>query len=319
MSIPRLRLDAIQRATTRIAPEFLNSPQFVSEALSDTLGLETLVKMELMNPIRSFKGRGADFYVQELENTEQRLVCASAGNFGQGMAYATRRRGWTIDVFASVHANPLKVERMQRLGATVHRAGHDFDAAKDAAHDFAVSCGGVFVEDGRIREISEGAGTIGVELLAASRPPAVVVVPLGNGALLGGVATWIKAHAPDVEIIGVCAAAAPAMEQSWRSRSVRQTPSAETISDGIAVRVPIPEALDDLRHTIDDIVLVDDAQTVAAMQLAMKHLGALVEPAGAVGLAALMVHRERWSGRGPVATVLCGGNVTDAQRAQWGV
>jgi len=135
-------------------------------------------------------------------------------------------------------------------------------------------------------------------------------------ALLGGVASWFKAHRPDTRIIGVCAAGAPSMERSWRAHQPIETPTADTISDGIAVRVPIPEAVVDLQAIVDDIVLVDDAGTLDAMRLLFAHLGLVVEPAGAVGVAALLADPARLAGA-RVATILCGSNLTAAQVAEY--
>ncbi|MEO6446047.1 MAG: pyridoxal-phosphate dependent enzyme [Gemmatimonadaceae bacterium] len=309
MAPPRLSLDQIARAAREIDPVFLHSPQFRAESLGEALGVDLLVKVETVNPIRSFKGRGADFFVSQVRDPARPLVCASAGNFGQGLAYAARRRGIPLQVFASQHANPLKIARMRALGATVTQAGEDFDAAKDAARAFAGGSGAQYVEDGREIAISEGAGSIGVELLAAPGALETLVVPLGNGALLGGVATWVRAHAPAVRIVAVCAAGAPAMALSWRAGRVIETAQADTISDGIAVRVPIPEALGDLADVVDDILLVDDDTTLDAMRILLLHLGVAVEPAGAVGVAAIMTHRQQFAG-GRVATILCGGNPT---------
>lgn len=312
MSAPRLSLDRIARAAREIDPVFLNSPQFRAEALGDSLGVDLVVKVESVNPIRSFKGRGADFFVREVDDVSVPLVCASAGNFGQGLAYAARRRGIPLVVFASVNANPLKIERMRALGATVQQAGRDFDAAKAAARVHAAEVGARYVEDGREVAISEGAGSIGVELMAWPDGIDTLLVPLGNGALLGGVATWVRAHAPETRIVGVCAAGAPSMERSWRARRPVETATADTIADGIAVRVPIPEAVDDIQDLVDDIVLVDDATTLDAMRRLFAHLGIVVEPAGAVGVSALIADQERWAGA-RVATILCGGNLTLAQ------
>lgn len=308
----RLSLDRIARAAREIDGVFLHSPQFRAESLGEALGVDLLLKVETVNPIRSFKGRGADFFVRELTDTAQPLVCASAGNFGQGMAYAARRRGMTLDVFASVRANPLKIARMRAFGATVNQAGEDFDAAKDAARAYASAAGARYVEDGREPAISEGAGSIGVELLDWRDGFDTLLVPLGNGALLGGVATWVRAHAPGVRIVGVCAEGAPSMERSWREGRVIETESADTISDGIAVRVPIAEALGDLSGVVDDVLLVDDLTTIDAMRRIFSHLGLVVEPAGAVGVAALMTHRAQFVGT-RVATILCGGNLTLTQ------
>ena len=308
----RLSLDRIARAAREIDGVFLHSPQFRAESLGEALGVDLLLKVETVNPIRSFKGRGADFFVRELTDTAQPLVCASAGNFGQGMAYAARRRGMTLDVFASVRANPLKIARMRAFGATVNQAGEDFDAAKDAARAYASAAGARYVEDGREPAISEGAGSIGVELLDWRDGFDTLLVPLGNGALLGGVATWVRAREPGVRIVGVCAEGAPSMERSWREGRVIETESADTISDGIAVRVPIAEALGDLSGVVDDVLLVDDLTTIDAMRRIFSHLGLVVEPAGAVGVAALMTHRAQFVGT-RVATILCGGNLTLTQ------
>lgn len=311
----RISTERIAGAMEVIDPVFLHSPQIDAPELSDELGLRLVVKAETLNPIRSFKGRGADFLVKTLADPGP-LVCASAGNFGQGLAYAASRRGLPLTVFAAETANELKVRRMKALGAEIVRAGRDFDAAKDAARAHAGRVGARFVEDGREAAGAEGAGTIALELLRRPETFDALLVPLGNGALLAGIATWAKAHSPATRVIGVCAAGAPAMERSWRSDTLVTTPESRTIADGIGVRVPVPEALGDLRGLIDDVLLVDDAATLAAMRRVLATLGLLVEPSGAVGVAAASVFRERFAGQ-TVGTVLCGGNVTDADFRAW--
>ncbi|MFN8572017.1 MAG: threonine/serine dehydratase [Gemmatimonadaceae bacterium] len=314
--MPRIQIAQIERAQSTIDPAFLHSPQVESAPLAAHCDARVLVKDETQNPIRSFKGRGADFFVGELQNPPARLVCASAGNFGQGLAYASVRRGIACDVFAALTANPLKIERMRTLGATVKLAGDDFDAAKDAGRAYAASIGAPFVEDGRDVAISEGAGTIGVELMAQPERPDTLVIPLGNGALLGGVATYVKHVAPSTRVIGVCAVGASSMEQSWRRKTKITTADARTIADGIAVRVPIQEALDDLRDVVDDIVLVSDDEILTAMHFMFREHEQMLEPAGAVGVAALMARRADFKGK-HVATVLCGANVTPEQMRRW--
>lgn len=329
----------IEEAARVIDPVFLESPQFVSDSLAAAVGVgpgtRLLCKVESLNPIRSFKGRGTGYYVHRLVKEHRavvgervagggaagvaaapHLVCASAGNFGQGLAFAARKHGLPVTIFAAETANPLKIEKMRAFGARVELSGADFDAAKAAAREFAEEAGALYVEDGKEPAIAEGAGTIGVELTRWPEPLDTVVVPLGNGALLAGVGTWLRARSPGTRVVGVCAAGAPSMAESWRAGRMIETANAATIADGIAVRVPIPEALEDLRGVVDDVVVVDDEAIIEAMRLLHHELGVVVEPAGAAGVAAVLADRERFAGE-LVATPLCGGNLTAEQMARW--
>jgi threonine dehydratase len=311
----RLSVENIERAAGVIDPVFLNSPQFRAEPLEPQLDCRLVVKVETLNPIRSFKGRGAEYLMATLSG-RPRLVCATAGNFGQGMAFAARKRGLPLTIFASVTANPLKVERMRALGAEVRLVGDNFKAAHSAAMAYAAETGALLIEDGRIPAISEGAGTIGLELLRWQEPFDAILVPLGDGALLGGVARWVKAHRPATQMIGICPSGAPAMERSWRARQAQELEQTETIADGIAVQSPYPEAVDDILSLADGVLLVDDHALVSAMQQAHRELGIVLEPSGAAGLAALNTYRKRFKGK-LIATILTGGNVTPEQMRQW--
>ena len=137
----RLSLDRIAEAATVIDPVFLDSPQFLAETMGRELDCRLVVKVETMNPIRSFKARGTEFLMASLEG-KTHLTCATAGNFGQGMAWSARKRGFPITIFSATSANPLKVERMRALGAKVRQVGRDFDEAHRAATEFARSHGG---------------------------------------------------------------------------------------------------------------------------------------------------------------------------------
>ena len=298
-----------------IDPVFLDSPAIRGSSLDDVLDAELVLKVETLNPIRSFKGRGTEALVARLTH-EQPLVCASAGNFGQGLARAAARRGRPVTVFAAERANPLKVAAMRRLGAEVILRGADFDAAKDEARAHAERSGSFYVEDGALPEIAEGAGTIALELTETGEPPEVALVPLGNGALVTGMGTWLRHAAPRTRVVAVVAAGAPSMRLSFEQARIVSTPSAETIADGIAVREPVPYALETMRDVVDEVVTVRDEDILRAMRLAHEHLGLVVEPAGAAGLAALVAHASRWSGA-LVATPLCGGNVTTEQARDW--
>jgi threonine dehydratase len=313
----RISLDRIIEASDVIAPVFRNTPQFVPESLSARIGVQVLCKVECVNPIRSFKGRGADYFLYRNSNQDTTpLVAASAGNFGQGLAYAARARKRPVILFAATNANPLKVERMRAFGADVRLAGNDFDAAKAVARDFAGSHGFCFVEDGRESAIAEGAGTIAVEICRWPERPEVIFVPVGNGALINGVGRWLKAHAPECRVIGVCAAGAPAMAESFRTGSVRSTSSVDTIADGIAVRIPVPEALAEMADCVDEVILVGEERLLEAMRLIYDEMGLVTEPAGVAGLAAILDVRASLAGQF-VATPICGGNLTPEQIGRW--
>jgi threonine dehydratase len=310
----RLSLDSIAASVRTIDPVFLHTPQFTTETLSAKFRCELTLKVETLNPIGSFKGRGADYFVKQISASgpPPPMVCASAGNFGQALAYACRAKELSLTIFASVHANPLKVAKMKGFGATVYLQGEDFDAAKTAAAKWAEERGAFLVEDGRQKEIAEGAGSIGVELLASGKSFDALLIPLGNGALLTGVARWIKACSPATRIIGVCSVHAPAMHDSWKSGRIIETKEARTVADGIAVRVPIPEALQDMNGLVDDVVLVKESSIHTAMKLLIEEERLMVEPAGAVGIAALLEHADlRQYER--IGTLLCGSNITHNQ------
>lgn len=314
-STRRLSIERIEQANKIIDPVFLNSPQFVCEPLSEALGKRLALKIETLNPIRSFKGRGADFLVSQVKNSD-RLVCASAGNFGQAMAYACRKRGLNLTIYASTHANPLKVERMRLLGATVILRGKDFDAAKQEAKRAALEQNHRFIEDSRDIETAEGAGTIGLEWLNFPEPLAALLIPLGNGAMINGIATVMKARSPKTRIIAIQAAGAPAMIQSWRAGQVIIHEQIHTIADGIGVRVPVPEALEDMRGLVDDAILVSEDAIVKAMRLLHCHAGIVVEPSGAVGVAAIIEQPELFEQQ-CIGTIICGSNLTMEQMQAW--
>jgi threonine dehydratase len=300
-----LNVARIGDAARVIDPVFLNTPQYADEQLSAALGRHVVVKVETANPLRSFKGRGADFLMGRF-SAGQTVVCSSTGNFGQAMAYAGRRRGVVVEVFVPENINPVKLARLQSFGARVTAVGVDSAACEAAARERAAATRGcVYVEDGKEPAIAEGAGTIGIELMSAG-PFDTVVIPVGDGALITGIARWIKAHTPGTRIVGVCASGAPCMALSWRARTPVSTERSDTIAEGIEVRVPVPVSVARLVALVDDMVLVDDVDLLQAMQLSAQTLGLLLEPSGAAGLAAIRVHDLPGD---RLATVLTGSNV----------
>jgi threonine dehydratase len=296
------RIDAASRA---IDPVFRDTPQYLDEQLCAALGRRVILKVETANPLRSFKGRGTDFLIGRLPEPRP-VVCVSTGNFGQGIAYAARTRGITAEVFTPSGVNPSKLDRMRSFGATVIEAGSDGREAKQAAHEHvAARPDRLFIEDGREPEIAEGAGTIAVELLRGERPD-TIVVPVGDGALITGIARWVKEFDPGIRIVGVCATGAPSLLNSWRTGRPVPAERADTIAEGIRVEEPIAESVTRMVTLVDDMVLVDDAALIDGIRLAASTLGLLLEPAGAAGLAAIARHDIPGD---TLATVLTGSNI----------
>ena len=307
-----LDISRILEARQHIDPIFLGSTVLADASLDAATGCHLIAKNELANPIGCFKGRGADWFCASALRAGESLVSASAGNFGQGLAYAARLHGHACTLFAAERANPLKITAMRQLGAEVRLAGADFDAAKDAARRHAAETGQRWVEDGAEAAIADGAGTMALELLETASFD-VLLVPLGNGALLDGVGRVVRALASHVRIVAVVAANAPAMKLSLEAGAPIATEHADTIADGIAVRVPIPATLGRLRDCCDEVVAVTETDLFAAMQLIHRTLKVIVEPAAAAGPAAILAEPARYAGR-RVATILTGGNLAPALR-----
>jgi len=309
----RLDLDRVRAAAAVIDPVFLGSPQYECGPLGAALGCSVTLKVETLNPVRSFKGRGTETVVAQLEQPTG-LICASAGNLGQALAYSGVRRGIPVAVVAGRSANPLKIERIRSLGGTVVIEGEDIDDARGYARAVAERDGLRLVEDSLDIGTCEGAATIGLELLG--EPVDALVIALGGGALASGVGYVARQLHPDVEVIAVQPLGAPAMALSWRAGAVVETDTIRTIADGVAGRCPIPEVLTDLLAVLDDVLLVGEDSIVAGMRLLYRHAGLVVEPSAALGVAAVLENRERFAGR-RVATVVCGSNVMTDDFERW--
>ena len=313
----RLRLDRIRAAVGVIDPVFLDTPALPCVSLGRALGCSVTLKVETLNPVRSFKGRGTETVAAAArEEGASRMVCASAGNLGQALAYSGRHRGLAVTVVASRTANPLKLRQIADLGADIELEGDDIEDARRRAWEIAQADGAYHVEDSLHVATCEGAATIGLELVRDDPDLDVVLVALGGGAMASGVAYAVHSHAAPVEVIGIQPLGAPAMALSWRQRSVVETDHIETIADGVAGRCPIPEVLNDLLVVLDDVVLVREDSIKQGMRMLYEHAGLVVEPSAALGIAAVLEAPERFGGR-RVTTILCGSNVGPADFAQW--
>ncbi|MCA2320445.1 pyridoxal-phosphate dependent enzyme [Mycobacterium intracellulare] len=305
----RLNTARIRLARGVIDPIFLNTPLYRCEALKAPLGCTVSIKLESANPVRSFKARGTEVVTSLLvNNCVQGVVCASTGNLGQALAWSCRSRDLDVTVVASCSTPAAKLDRIRMLDADLKLVDGDFDMARERAAAIARYEGIRLVEDSLDIETCEGAATIGLELVATAPSFDAVLVALGGGALATGVGHVVKALAPDIEVICVQPAGAPAMTYSWRQRRVVTTESTNTIADGVAGRRPIPAVLDDLLAVADDAVLVQEVSIIAGMRMLLDHAGLVAEPSAALGIAAIIEDRDRFAGR-HVATIVCGSNV----------
>jgi threonine dehydratase len=282
VEIRELTPDAIRAAAATIDPVFTGSPQYVHDGLSARLGVPVVVKVETVNPIRAFKGRGTWVAVQGLAGEgrigpKRPVVVASAGNFGQGVAYAARALGVPSIVFTSRNANRAKIARMRELGATVLEEGEDFDDARDG-------------EDPRI---AQGAASLALEVMeaveAGALPPiAVASVPVGNGALIDGVGSWLRHASPTTRIVGIQAEGADAMTRSFAAGHAIDSERADTYADGIASRVAIPRAVELMFGRVDEMRTVPEGALREAQAELTEALGITVEGAAAASWAGLL-------------------------------
>jgi threonine dehydratase len=313
----RLDTDRIRAARSVIDPIFLDTPLYRCEALEPHLGCGVSIKLETANPVRSFKARGTELVANGLVEVGARdVVCASAGNLGQALAWSARGRGLDVTVVASRQATAVKLDRIRALGARLELVDGDHELARERAAAIARHDGIRLLEDSLDLETCEGAATIGLELIDAAPSFDAVLIALGGGALATGVGHVLKALAPHVEVIGVQPLGAPAMTYSWRQRRIVTTESTDTIADGVAGRYPIPAVLDDLLLVADDVVLVREASIIAGLRLLLDHAGIVVEPSAALGIAAILEDRDRFAGR-HVVTIVCGSNVDPQAYRRW--
>ena len=314
----RLNLERIHFAYTQINPIFLNTPQYECEPLGEALGCHLILKVETLNPVRSFKGRGTETVLSRLHDrgTTAAVVCASAGNLGQALAFGGRLRGIAVTVVASSAANPLKIERMKALGANVILVDGGIEQALETATRTAIETGAFLVEDSRNVDTCEGAATMGVELAGLPGELDSVVISLGAGAMASGVGFALKSLRTGTEVVCVQPQNAPAMTLSLQAGRPIDVGIPNTIADGVAGRYVIPEVLDDLAAVADDAVLVTERSIVQAMRLIYLHAGLVVEPAAALGVASILEGNGRFDGK-IVATILCGSNVMPTDFLRW--
>jgi threonine dehydratase len=308
MRLPTLA--GVEQAMSELAPYHRETPVERSDLLSRALDADVWLKNETVSPIGCFKLRGALVDVLRAMNCRSitRLVTSSTGNHGQGVAYAGRLLNLPVTVFLPRQANPVKTATILALGAKIRVAGEDSFDSKEEARAFASENGFHFVDDGGSLDLSEGAGTVGLEIARRLKGIDAALIPVGDAALINGSASALKAIQPSVQIIGVQASGASAMAESRRlGRRVERAP--HTMADGLATRAPAQLALAGMIALVDDFVLVEELDLLRAIHTlaVMGHM--LAEPSAAAGLAAAWRTQSQWQGK-RIVIIITGANTT---------
>lgn len=303
-----LAAGAAQVARVVVAERIRETPLLTSGTLSEQCGGRVVLKAENLQRTGSFKLRGALAKVAALEDARA-VVCGSAGNHAQALAYAADAYGLRCEVFMPAEAAVAKVAAVEAYGGIVTLDGDSVEECLAAARERAQETGAVFVHPFDDPQVIVGQATLGLELLEQVPDLAKVIVPVGGGGLAAGVAGAIKLARPHVEVVGVQVAACAPFPAALAAGAPLAVNPASTIADGIAVRRPGRLTLPLVERWVDDVVVVSEEDTAEAMVLLMERAKLVVEGAGAVGAAALTARLTRPAAAGSTVVVLSGGNV----------
>jgi threonine dehydratase len=302
----------VERAARDLRQYLPPTPLQYSRAFTDKARCHVHIKIESIQPIRAFKVRGALNRVMHIPERQRRagVITASAGNHGMGVAYAAATFELPATVYVPENANPMKVEAIKRLGAQVVAAGRNYHGANLEALRAQAETGATFVHAYDDPHVVAGQGTIGLEILAELKDVDTVLVPIGGGGLIGGIALYMKAKKPSVRIVGVEPAGADAMHRSLAAGRVVTLDRVDTIADGLAASAPSKLTFELASRCVDEVLIVQEAEMLRAIRLLFEWEHLLAEPAGAAALAALLYH-HRPAPNETVAVLLSGANVTD--------
>ena len=302
-------LAARERISQYLPPTALNR----YPALDDLVGTETWVKHENNQPVCAFKVRGGINLLSQLTDDERRrgVITASTGNHGQSIAYAARIFGVRAIVCVPEGANPVKVRSIRGLGAEIVTHGIDFDEAREHAAQLSEVHGYRYIHSGNEPHLIAGVGTQALEMLERQPDIEVIIVPIGGGSGAAGTCIVAKAINPNIQVIGVQSAEAPAAYKSWKARRLLEDRMG-TIAEGLATRTAfeLPQRI--LWEMLDDFLLVPDAEIRTAVRLMIETTRNLAEPAGAAPLAAAIRLKDRLKGK-RMALILSGSNITTTQ------
>lgn len=306
-----LDINKIYEARERIKDVVVHTPLSYAPNLSHMAGCEIYLKKENLQVTGAFKIRGAYNKIAKLDDKQRKcgVVAASAGNHAQGVALSALKFGIKA-VIVMPETTPLtKINGVKHYGAEVILAGANYDEAYAYATEYAKEHSLTFVHPFEDEEVMAGQGTLALDILDGCSDFDAILIPVGGGGLISGMAMAIKSVKPTIEVIGVSAKGAPALKESFESGRPIDSLSVKTIADGIAVRDTSPITLNYILQNVDRFISVDDEEIASAILFLLERQKLVVEGAGAVGVAALLHHKlEHLKGK-KVAVVLSGGNV----------
>jgi threonine dehydratase len=288
-------LVTIREAQKFLAKYFAQTRLIAAPSLGQRTAKNVYLKLEMELPTGSFKVRGAFYALAQRmkKETVREVIASSTGNHGAAVAYAAKEFGIAARVFLPANCNPVKRERILALGAAmVESGGGDLASAFQLAAEYAKQPGVYFLNDATDQDLPAGPPTIAFEILEQLPKVSAIVVPMGDTALIRGIAAAAKQVAPHVRIIGVQAERAPAYYLSWKEGRVVGTETCDTIADGLATRTPEAANVRDVRKLVDDVVLVSEEQMLEAIASLLMEEHIVAEPAGAASTAALLKARE---------------------------
>ena len=291
--------------------QFLTPTRLIrAESLERSSGAQVWLKLEIENPTGTFKVRGALNAVRHRSQQShlEGVVTSSTGNHGAAIAFAARKMNLKSRIYLPENPNPVKRDRIAKLGAEIVEVGRDLEESREHAARFSKESGWPLIVDVDDPHIAAGAATIAYEILDQAPSTDVIVVPVGDSNLIRGIANAAKQIRPTIRIIGVQAEAAPAYYLSWKEHRSLSTESADTIADGLSTRMTTEDNVSQLTALIDDIRLVTDDEMLHAIAFLLLNEHTVAEPAGAASTAALLKAEKEFAGKN-VVLVVTGANI----------
>jgi threonine dehydratase len=306
-----IQLSEIVQAKRRVS-RVVNRTSFIfAPNLSDEVGASVYLKKENLQITGAYKIRGAYNKIATLNDEERAkgVIAASAGNHAQGVAYSAREFGIKATIVMPEATPLLKVTGTKDLGADVILHGDNYDEAYSYALDHAKKHEMTFIHPFEDKEVIAGQGTVALEMLDDVNDLNYVVVPIGGGGLISGVASAIKQLDPKIKVIGVNAHGAPAMHNSFKAKKPLNLKSVRTIADGIAVRDVSESNLEHILECVDEVVTVDDEEIANAILFLLEKQKLVVEGGGAASVAAIMHKKFKFNSKAKIGAILSGGNI----------